>query len=194
MGVMRGSGCCSVRWRSDRLPERLQHRPRTLRERLALVAALVLPLVLAAGLLAWQVVERERAEDERAEDREVVNAATALTMAWASVDHREVDAYVEEVKAGATGPFLSQFENAEPFLRQTLEDNESVQVPAIPKDGAALLERRGDQARVIVAMDARVSNKNTKRPQPRQYRLQVQLEQESGEWLVSGLEIIDEQS
>lgn len=175
-------------------PSNSPHRPRTLRERLALVAALVLPLVLAAGLLAWQVVERERAEDQRAEDREVLDAATALTMAWASVDHREVDAYVEEVKAGATGPFLSQFENAEPFLRQTLEDNESVQVPAIPKDGAALLERRGDQARVIVAMDARVSNKNTEQPQPRQYRLQVQLEQESGEWLVSGLEFIDEQS
>ena len=65
-------------------PSDPQHRPRTIRERLALVAALVLPLVLAAGLLEWQVVERERAEDERAEDREVVYAATALTMAWAS--------------------------------------------------------------------------------------------------------------
>ncbi len=170
------------------------HRPRTLRERLTLAALLVLPLLLAAGLLAWQMTELDRAQDARAEDRAAVDAATALTMAWASVDYREVDDYIETVKEGATGPFLSQFENAEPFLRQTLKDNESLQVPAIPPGGAALLERREDQARVIVAMDARVSNTNTKSPQPRQYRLQVQLERDSGRWLVSGLEFIDEQS
>ena len=170
------------------------HRPRTLRERLTLVVALVLPVLLAAALVVWQVTELRTAEESQREDRAVLDAATQLTTAWASVDYREVDDYVTTVKDGATGPFLQQFENAEPFLRQTLKDNESVQVPAIPRDGAALLERRGDQARVIVAMDARVSNKNTKSPQPRQYRLQVQLEQESGTWLMSGLEFIDEQS
>ena len=170
------------------------HRPRTPRERLALVVLLAVPLLLATALLAWRLVELDDAEAARAEDREAVNAATALTMAWASVDYREVDDYMSAVKQGATGPFLNQFENAEPFLRRTLRANRSVQVPTVPKDGAALLERRDGQARVIVAMDARVSNKSTRSPQPRQYRLQVQLEQQSGEWLVSGLEIIDEQS
>ncbi len=170
------------------------HRPRTLRERLTLVVALVLPVLLAAALLTWQVTELRRAQDAQEQDRAAVEAATALTTAWASVDYREVDDYISTVEDGATGPFLNQFQNAEPFLRQTLEDNESLQVPAIPEDGAALLERRDDQARVIVAMDARVSNKNTKSPQPRQYRLQVELERTSGRWLMSGLEFIDEQS
>ncbi len=73
-----------------------------------------------------------------------------------------------------------------------MEESKAVQVPTIPKEGAALLERRDDEARVIVAMDAAVSNKSTKRPQARQYRLQVTLQKEAGEWLVSGLEFIDE--
>lgn len=165
---------------------------RTARRWLLLALVLALPVAIAGGLWLWQARELAQAEESRAEDRAAVNAATALTLAWASVDHREVDDYVRSVKDGATGEFRQQFENAEPFLRRTLEDNRSVQVPTIPKDGAALLERRDDEARVIVAMDASVSNKQTKRPQPRQYRLQVQLRQESGEWLVSGLEFIDE--
>ncbi len=158
------------------------------------MAALVLalPLLLAAGLWWWQADELAQVRDQRAEDSAAVNAATALTMAWASVDYREVDAYVEAVRAGATGDFRDQFENAEPFLRRTLVDNKSVQVPTIPKGGAALLERRDGQARVLVAMDAQVSNKRTNRPQARQYRLQVQLAEEEGRWLVSGLEFIDD--
>ena len=157
-----------------------------------MVLVLALPVLLAGALWLWQARELDEAEDARAEDRAAVNAATALTLAWASVDHRKVDEYVESVRAGATGDFLQEFENAEPFLRQTLADNKSVQVPTIPQEGAALLERSEDEARVIVAMDAAVSNKQTERPQARQYRLQVSLRKESGEWLVSGLEFIDE--
>lgn len=159
----------------------------------SLALVITLPLVVSGFIFwGWQSRELAAAEESRAEDRAAVNAATALTLAWASVDHREIDDYVETVRDGATGDFLQQFENAEPFLRQTLRDNKSVQVPTIPKDGAALLERRDDEARVIVAMDAAVSNKSTERPQARQYRLQVTLQKEAGEWLVSGLEFIDE--
>lgn len=167
-------------------------RNRSTRDLLVLVLVLALPVLLAGGLWWWQSRELDSAQDARREDRAAVNAATALTLAWASVDHREVDEYVDTVRAGATGAFLAQFEKAEPFLRQTLADNKSVQVPTIPKEGAALIERRGDQARVMVAMDAAVSNKSTRRPQPRQYRLQVTLQKEDGQWLVSGMEFIDE--
>ena len=152
---------------------------------------LLLPVVVAAGLWVWQTRELRSAERARAEDRAAVNAATALTLAWASVDHREVDDYVERVEGGATGPFLEQFRQAEPLLRETLVENRSVQVPTIPRDGAALLERSGDEARVIVAMDAVVSNRRTAQPQARPYRLQVTLQKVGDRWLVSGLEYID---
>jgi Mce-associated membrane protein len=166
-------------------------RRRTVGRWLLLALALALPVALAGGLWLWQSRALAAAEQARADDRAAVNAATALTLAWASVDHRKVDEYVDTVRDGATGDFRTQFENAEPFLRRTLKDNKSVQVPTIPKDGAALLERRDDEARVIVAMDAAVSNKQTEKPQPRQYRLQVHVQKVQGRWLVSGLEFID---
>ena len=159
-----------------------------------LILVLLLPIALAAGLWLWQSQELADAEAARADDRDAVNAATRATLAWASVDHRRADDYVETVRSMATGEFLAQFEESETALRQLLKDNRSIQVPTIPIDGAALLERRDDQARVLIAMDASVTNKRTKTPQPRQYRLQVTLTEEDGEWLVSGMEFIDAES
>jgi Mce-associated membrane protein len=156
--------------------------------------ALVVPVAAAVGLWQWQASEHREAEDSRTEDQAALDAATRQTLAWASVDYREVDEYVDAVEAGATGDFLTQFQESEKTLRQLLESNKSVQVPTIPEGGVGMLERDGDQAQVLIAMDATVTNKKASTPQPRQYRLQVSLVEEGGEWLTSGLELIDAQS
>ena len=156
--------------------------------------ALLVPVAASVGVWQWQAAELRSAEESREEDREALNAATRQTLAWASVDYREADEYVETVEQGATGEFLEQFQESEDALRELLESNRSVQVPTIPEGGAGLLERDGDQARVLIAMDATVTNKSTKTPQPRQYRLQVTLVRSGDEWLTSGLEFIDAQS
>ncbi len=156
---------------------------------LALVA-LLLPVALGT-LWVLQSRQASAAEDVRAEDRAALDAATRETLNWASVDYRKVDDFVETVKEGATGAFLQQFNQSETALRTLIRQNQSVQVPTIPKDGAALLERRGSEARVLIVMDANVTNKSTKTPQPRQYRLQVTVVKVKGEWLTSNLEFVD---
>ena len=158
--------------------------------------ALVVPVAASAGVWQWQAHELGDAEAARKADREVLNAATRQTLAWASVDYRKADEYVEGVTAGASGDFLEQFQESEDALRQLLRTNESVQVPTIPEGGVGLIERdpQQDLATVLIAMDATVTNSSTKTPQPRQYRLKVTLVEEDGEWLTSGLEFIDAQS
>jgi Mce-associated membrane protein len=156
--------------------------------------ALVVPVAASIGVWQWQGAELEAAEESRALDREALDAATRQTLAWASVDYREADEYVETVEAGATGEFLKQFQESEDALRALLRSNESVQVPDIPEGGAGLVERDGDQARVLIAMDASVTNKEARTPQPRQYRLQVTLTRSGGDWLTSGMEFIDAQT
>jgi Mce-associated membrane protein len=158
------------------------------------VAALVLPVAAAFGLWLWQDGERDAAAAAAAEDRAALNAATLQTLNWASVDYRDVDAFVEKVASGATGPFLQQFQESETALRRLIGANESVQVPTIPRGGAGLLERRGDEARVLIVMDAQVTNTSTEKPQPRQYRLQVTVSKVEGQWLTSELEFVDEQA
>ena len=124
----------------------------------------------------------------------MLNAATRETLAWASVDYRKADEYVASVEESATGEFLAQFQESEKALRQLLATNKSVQLPTIPEGGVGLVERKGDQAKVLVAMDATVTNKASREPQPRQYRLLVTLDKVEDEWLTSGLEFIDAQS
>jgi Mce-associated membrane protein len=155
------------------------------------LAALLVPVVASLALWLWQQDKADAAESRRAEDRAALNAATRETLTWATVDYRKLDEFVEGVRSGATGEFAQQFKQSEKALRSLITRNKSVQVPTIPKDGAALLERRGTEARVLVVMDATVTNASTKAPQPRQYRLQVTVAKVDGEWLTSRLEFVD---
>ena len=155
------------------------------------LATLLVPVVLSAA--AWVTLSRKAsdADDAVAQDRAALDAATRETLNWASVDYRKVDDFVSRVKKGATGTFLQQFTQSEQPLRRLIQQNRSVQVPTIPKDGAALLERRGSEARVLIVMDANVTNRSTTTPQPRQYRLQVTVTRVGGRWLTSNLEFVD---
>jgi hypothetical protein len=154
-----------------------------------LLAVLLLPAV-AGGVLFWQHDRHEDAVAAREEDRAAVRAATQEVRTWATVDHRKLDEYFAAVEAGATGQFLGEFKQTEDVLRKGLVENESVQVPTIPKGGAGLLERQDDVARVVVALDAVVTNKSVQGPQPRQYRMQVTLRKVKGAWLTSNLEFV----
>jgi len=156
-----------------------------------LVAALLVPVLVAGALWFWQARELDDVDDARAEDRAAVNAATELAHNWASVDYREIDDYIETVQEGATGDFRDKFDQFVSVTRRLVVDNKQVQEPDIPKDGAALIERSGDQARVLVVLDAVMTTKANKEPVYKAERLLVELTKVDGEWLVSSLEPID---
>jgi len=157
---------------------------------------LALLLLIAASVVLWrfEAGQRHDAEAAAAEDQAAVDAARNQTLTWANVDYRKADEYVSAVESGSTGDFLQQFQKSEKGTRYLLKLNKSVQVPSIPQDGVGLVEREGDTARVLIAMDATVSNKNTDKPQPRQYRLQVTVTKVDGQWKTSGLEFINAQA
>ncbi len=163
--------------------------PSTGRLVLSLLAVL-LPLAVGGGVWSWQHDRHDRAVSARDEDRAAVRAATRLVSRWATVDYRELDGYFEGVLAGATGQFKDEFDQTQQVIRDGLTSEESVQVPTIPKGGAGLLERDGDRARVVVTIDAVVTNKSTETPQPRQYRMVVTLQKVRGAWLTSKLEVV----
>lgn len=155
------------------------------------VVLLLLPVLAGVSVYLWQDSERDNAVVAAQRDKDVVRAATQEVLTWAQVDYQQLDDYFTRVKAGATGEFLDQFEQTEQTLRQGLTENQSVQVPTIPRNGVALLERNGNQARVIVAIDAVVTNRATEgKPQPRQYRMQATMQEVGGRWLISKLEYV----
>ena len=166
----------------------------------AIVVALALPVVAAAAVWVWQGGRADDAQAAAASDRAALDPATRETLTWATVDYREVEDYIAAVEAGATGRFLSQFQDSEKALTALVTSNKSVQVPTIPKDGAGLICgattkpcEQGD-AQALIAMDATVTNKSSKTPVPRQYRLKITLQKTEGDWKIENLEFVDAQS
>jgi len=151
----------------------------------AALAVLVLALLVTGGVLLSQWQEA-RAEDERR--REVLRAATAEVVAFTTLDYRDIEPSVDRVLEGATGDFKEQFESSRPQLEQLSRDNESVSEGRVLKAGVVSMDE--DSATVVVVADSQVTNKSTDEPQPRHYRLQLDLVLEGDRWLTSDLQFV----
>ncbi len=151
----------------------------------AALAVLVLALLVTGGLMLprWQ---EARAEDERR--REVLRAATAEVVAFTTLDYRDIEPSVDRVLAGATGEFREQFEASRAQLEQLSTENESVSEGRVLKAGVVSMDE--DSATVVVVADSQVTNKSTDEPQPRHYRLQLDLVLEGDRWLTSDLQFV----
>jgi Mce-associated membrane protein len=156
-----------------------------------LIALVVLTATAASIYLAWD--QRERLESltaAEAKDAAAVEAATDEAMAWTTVDYRHPEAYFDSIRAGATGDFLSELDETEKALSKLLVENRTVQTANIPTDGAALVERSGDRATVLVTLDATVRSKSEPKPTMRQYRLRLTLVYADSAWRTSQLEFV----
>lgn len=151
----------------------------------AALAVLVLALLVTGGVLMprWQ---EARAEDERR--RDVLRAASAEVVAFTTLDYRDLEPSVDRVLRGATGDFKEQFESSRAQLEQLSRDNESVSEGRVLEAGVVSMD--SDSATVIVVADSQVTNKSTGEPQPRHYRLQLDLVLEGDRWLTSDLQFV----
>lgn len=151
----------------------------------AALAVLVLALLVTGGVLLPGWLDA-RAEDERR--RAVLRAATAEVVAFTTLDYRDLEPSIERVLDGATGEFEEQFESSRAQLEQLSRDNESVSEGRVLKVGVVSMDE--DSATVVVVADSQVTNKSTDEPQPRHYRLQLDLVLEGDRWLTSDLQFV----
>jgi len=157
----------------------------------AALALVVLGLAVAGIVVALD--QRERLDDLKsaeAKDQAAVEAATKEAMAWTTVDYQDPEGYFDAIRAGAGGDFLAELEETEKTLSDLLVENQTVQTANIPTDGAALVERTGDGATVLVTLDATVSSKSKPEPTMRQYRLRLTLRYTDSTWVTTGLEFV----
>lgn len=151
------------------------------------VAVMVVVVALLAfsveRALAWQS-ERSLVADEKA----AVAAAITEVEGLIDISSSTSDADMTRLLDGATAGFRSELEAQADRLREALTDNAVKATGEAVSTGVAKLA--GDRATVIVAAVGTVANKKTKDAEPRNYRLQVDLQEVDGTWLVSGLEFV----
>ena len=151
---------------------------------LALIGLLV--VLLALGVVMFTKWRAEKTEHDAYDD--ALAAARAETLAFTTLDYRTAKKSLDRVTDGATGEFKKEFAKQSAAIEKLTRQNKSVSKGKVVSAGVVSMDK--DSARVIVVADSTVTNNSTKKPVPRHYRLQLDMQHEDGEWLTNSLEFV----
>lgn len=155
---------------------------------------LVALLLLATTVLLFTKGAAATPGDSRAETlsrqyKEVTKAAKDETLAFLTVDYKDMDPLIQKVLDGATGSFKEQYQRAKVTLKATAGQGQSVATGDVKAVGIGDID--SDAAIVFVAADGSVTNKSTKgKAQPRSYRFKLTMVRKGDKWLTSDLQIL----
>ena len=154
---------------------------------LALLLVVTTVLLFTKGAAATPGDSRAEALSRQYE--QVTTAARKETLAFLTVDYKNMDPLIAKVLDGATGTFKSQYDQAKGTLKSTAQQGESVATGDVKEVGIGDID--SDTAVVFVAADGSVTNKSTKgKAQPRSYRFKLTMVHKGGKWLTSDLQIL----
>lgn len=154
------------------------------------VTAVALAVLVVAALVATAVVGR-RVLDERRSDaagQAAVAAATQLGVDFTTLDYRTFDRDSGRVLDAATGTFKKEFAAQSSELKELVASNKAVSKGTVVKAG--LVSHDADSARVLLVVDADVTNTAATTAVPRHYRMQVDLSRSGGRWLTDQLQFV----
>lgn len=159
-----------------------------------LVLIAVAVLLVAATVLLFTRGAAATPGDSKAEALsrqydQVTKAARKETLAFLTVDYKNMDPLIAKVLAGATGTFKDQYQHAGATLKSTARQGQSVATGQVKAIGIGDID--SDTAVVFVAADGSVANKSTKgKAEPRSYRFRLTMVHKGGTWLTSDLQIL----
>lgn len=159
-----------------------------------LVLIVVALLLVAASVVLFTRGAAAAPGDSRAETlsreyKQVTKAAREQTLAFLTVNYKDMDPLIAKVLANSTGTFKTQYETAKVNLKASAQESQATSTGKVLSVGVGDIDD-GD-AIVFVAADSQVSNKSTKgAPQPRYYRLKLSMTRNGGRWLTSNLQFV----
>jgi len=151
---------------------------------LALVA-LVLAALVVVGITARGVLQ-DRSDDQARAD--AVAAARRLAVSFTSLDYRSYDHDAAAVVAGASGTLKQEFSQQSAALKKAMTSNRSVTKGSVLD--AAVVAADSDSARVLLVVDADVTNTSAPTPTARHYRIQLDMSHQHGRWLGTNLSFV----
>lgn len=149
----------------------------------ALLAVITLGLVAAGVVLT---LERREVRDlqQRRDAAERLAEQQALSLLGISGDN--VADRIEELLTHSTGDFRKQLQGIRNSFGEIVREGEVSSTGEV--DLAGVVSSTQDKSRIILALSSTVTNSQTKEPEPRNYRISVDLTWVEDEWLVSGME------
>jgi Mce-associated membrane protein len=159
------------------------------------ITLVILALLLVAATVFFLVDSANATPDDRNEAalskeyRAVSKAAEDETIAFLTIDYKNMDPLIDKVLSGATGSFKSQYAGARSNLKSSATSARAVSSGKVLSTGISDID--SDTAVVFVAADSAVKNKSTKgKTEPRYYRLKLTMTRKGGQWLASDLQFV----
>ncbi len=149
------------------------------------LAGVLVALVVTGGVLVWQLQQAQAVQDRRTA---VLQAASQHAVTFLTVDYRHMRKDTAAVLAMAAGQFKQQYAASRPRLQQLVAQNKTISTGKVLSAG--VVSSDDDSARAIVVADSEVRNLASSTPQPRHYRLQLDLTRQGERWLVTDLQFV----
>ena len=132
---------------------------------------------------------RTPAEERAHELTELRQAARAETVAFLTIDYRQMDRVTDRVLAGATGTFKKQYKSSVKVLKQTAVSQDSMAKGYVKEIGVGTFD--SDSGTVFISAGSKVKNKGTKgKVEDRTWRMRFDMTKVGDRWLVSQLEFV----
>ncbi|TDH57767.1 serine/threonine protein kinase [Mycobacterium eburneum] len=156
----------------------------------ALIAALLV-LLGVASFAAWQGTRVVTADavvrHDTAQRQAAMKAASDFAVILTSINSKTVDQDFQKVLDHSTGEFRDMYEKSSMQLRQLLIENKAEAIGTVV---AAAVDAIDDhQARVLIAVDQKVTNVAVPEPRIDRSRMLMTLERHDGEYLISKVEL-----
>lgn len=152
---------------------------------------LLVLVALVAGLVVFGVFQghtwRDGGTDADARSA-VLKASRQEVIALTTISSKTSDQDIARLLDGATKGFRAEFAEQADNFRSALTSGDVSSTGVVT--GAGVDSLRGNKAEVLIAASGTVSNKQSKAPQPRNYRLRLGMEKVDGRWLVASLEFV----
>lgn len=160
------------------------------RPRVRLALAGVLAVLVVAGLVVGGLLGRRLLAERRSDaaGQDAVAAATQLAVNFTTLDYRTFDRDAQRVVDDATGTFKKEFSAQTGELKKLVTSNKAVSKGKVLKAG--LVSHDADSARVLLVVDADVTNAAATTPVARHYRMQVDLTRSGDQWLTDQLQFV----
>jgi Mce-associated membrane protein len=147
--------------------------------------ALVLAALVAAGLVVRGTLTDRADEAARAD---ALAAARTLAVSFTTMDYRTYDRDAKRVVDGSGGQLRQEFTQSTDALKKAMTTNRSTTRGRVLE--AAVVDADRDSARVLLVVDADVTNTSATTPSARHYRIQLDLARQGGRWLGTDLSFV----
>lgn len=142
--------------------------------------------LLALGVVLWL---QHDANGQRDADRhKVVKLAGEQAVRLTTVNPKNVKDQTRLLLAHSTGEFRRQFDAALPTFAKVINDGKVSSKGRVAEAG--VVSMTDTRASVLVALTSTVRNSETDQPEPRHYRLRVDLDKEADQWLIANMRFV----